>query len=477
MTAHPAHTVRVLHALRADSRRTTIDHAACFARTPSDQAVVIEYVNAFGPVGSLDQVSLLIVTYDLLALRVAPYWPYLRRIIERARASADRVVYFPQDDYTMCGELDDLYSSTEADFVFSPIRRDLDVLYPRTVRSSTKIREALTGYVAGELVARAPALERDFGTRDIDVGQRIRLLPPIFGEEARAKGRLALDFGHLAAAAGFITDVSTDPNDILSGDEWLSFLGNTRFTVGRMGGASVCDPLGRHADRFRRMKARRPSMTEEEVSSRISWRGTRRGDFSAISPRIFEAAALGVCQVLVSNAYLDGLTPGEHFIPLESDMTNVDAVLSAMRDTSRSAEIARSAREFLVGSERFSYSSFVGGFWSEVLPDTGRSDRIAERPRIADPAAQLVPLLSQDGELRDAAVAAVREAVRLRHRGVYPTRRLASAGGLAVCDPRMIDACNAWLDHVRDGSALLEGLVVPWVPVSVAAVDVLVTAG
>ena len=476
-------STRVLHALRSDSRRTTVDHAACFGRCPSPEAGRVEFVNVFGPLGPSRRTDVLIVTYDLLALRTAPYWPYLRRVIDQFRAAADTVVFFPQDDYTMCGVLDDLFVESEADFVFTPITRDLDRLYPRSTRTRTVFREALTGYVDDRLKADAAGFVRPFGERTVDIGQRIRLLPPIFGLEAREKGRLAEVFARRAIAEGFVADVSTDPGDVLIGDDWLSFLGNSRFTVGRMGGASVCDPHGALADRFRRMKVRRPGASDEELAKRVSWRGTGEGDFSAVSPRIFEAAALGVCQILVEDRYVEGLEANLHYLPLRSDLSGIEDVFAAMRDHVRCAAIARASTEFLVESDQFTYRRFVKGFWAEVTVSAGTRDVAGAEQEVSDPGASMLPLFSGGPERAAGARSFVKQAFierrrTVERREVAEVLRRASDSNL---DGDLLDAtwsaCNRWIAALNDGNALLEGLLVPWLPALVAAPDLRCSEG
>lgn len=470
-----ARSTRVLHALRADSRRTTVDHAACFARYPSAARGRVEYVNAFGPLGAFGRTDVLIVTYDLLALRTAPYWPYLRRVIERFRSIADTVVFFPQDDYTMCGVLDDLFVRTSADFVYTPITRDLDRLYPRSTRTRTVFREALTGYVDDRLMADAAGFVRPFGERTIDLGQRIRLLPPIFGLEAREKGRLAEVFARRATAEGFVADVSTEPGDVLIGDDWLSFLGNSRFTVGRMGGASVCDPHGALADRFRRMKVRRPGASDEELARRVSWRGAGRGDFSAVSPRIFEAAALGVCQILVEDRYVDGLEPDLHYLPLRGDLSGLDSVFAAMRDHVRCAAVAEASRQFLVGSGRFSYRRFVDGFWNEVAPTAAVGHPFPDGA--SDAAGPVQSLFTGTTGTAGAARSLVKQAFIRRRRTVERSEAaiaLLQSRGEQIDDGHLDTvwrACDHWLAALNDGTAVIEGLLVPWLPVAGAARD------
>ena len=55
-------------------------------------------------------------------------------------------------------------------------------------------------------------------------------------------------------------------------------------------------------------------------------------EFTAISPRVIEAALLDSCQVLVEGKYSDLLEPWKNYIPIKADASNWDDVYLAMKD-------------------------------------------------------------------------------------------------------------------------------------------------
>ena len=356
--------VFVLHALRSDSRSTTINHAACFGRYIADCKV--EYVNMFGEIPTEISSELVIVTYELVALRLLPIWDVLvNRMKPMIEASKLRVL-MPQDDYSNSDLLDEFVCAHNFDYVFTPLTRDLEQIYPKSIGRGVKFREAFTGYFEESTWKDLEKFSKPFNDREIDFGQRVRLLPPHLGKEADRKGYIAIEFAQHASVEGFICDVSTKPEDVFVGDAWWEFLGNTKFTVSRRGGASMADPKGHLADRVRRFQMRHPGATMEDISRRVSLRGGREGDFSAISPRLFEAAALGVCQILEPDHYVDGLEPWVHYIPLSEDFSNIDEVFQLMRDLDRCSEMVKASQELLLDSKAFTYSAFIENFRGEI---------------------------------------------------------------------------------------------------------------
>ncbi len=350
-------SVVILHALRDDSRQTTVNHALCFSRYFS--ASEVTYVNIFGVIPKLSKFDLVVVTYELVALRNLPIWKLLVKRMAPILEAARFRIAMPQDDYSRCDVLDSFIVNQKFDAVFTPITRDLEQLYPRAVRAGIQFHEAFTGYFELSDWSRLETFSRPFRDRSIDVGQRVRHLPPQLGTAAGIKGQLAIDFGNAAKNQGFVCDVSTRSEDVLLGDDWWRFLGNMKFTVSRRGGASMADPTGRLADRVRRYQMRHPEASMAEIAKRVSMKGGRIGDFSAISPRLFEAAALGVCQILEPDNYVDGFLPGVHYIPIEADLSNVDQVFETMRDLDRCEEIVNASQDLLLTSENFTYEAFV----------------------------------------------------------------------------------------------------------------------
>jgi hypothetical protein len=457
-------TLVVLHSLRDDSRETTINHALCFAQHL--KGFDIQYVNIFGKIPFLNRVDLVVVTYELASLRNLPIWKILeKRMSSILKASRCRVL-MPQDDYSRSDVLDAFVVDHSFDYVFTPITRDLHILYPRASAAGVKFEEAFTGYFEESDWYRVSRFAQPFSERTIDVGQRVRYLPPQLGEKAGIKGRLAIEFGELAKERGFVCDVSTKSEDVLLGDDWWRFLGNMKFTVSRRGGASMADPTGRLADRVRRYQMRHPKATMEDIASHVSMRGGREGDFSAISPRLFEAAALGVCQILEPDQYVDGLEPWTHYIPLEADFSNIAEVFTAMNDDARCEEIVQASQELLLRSGQFTYHAFV----SRIAATVG----LAAQPSISTTASDSSENLDLIVQGNGSNLRWIQDYVRRAYLGRKLKLAIESleSGHLLTLNSDdekwqsvaedMPESVIAWLDSFRSNELIVESLAIPW---------------
>jgi hypothetical protein len=354
--------ILVLHALQEISRNTTLEFTGSFARHA--RGCEVHYLNLYGVVASREMDSqnydLLIVTYEVLAQRAWVYWPEIQQRVKRISQSAKRTIFLPQDDYTYSSRLDDLAIACEVSAIWSPIAKDVELLYPRSAKKEIRFEVALTGYVERGKLREYDSYSKNFDDREIDLGQRVSMLPANFGKIAQRKAEIANRLGKELQSRGFRVDVSTRPEDSFSGSSWLGFLGNTRFTISRKGGAGIGDPLNKFSNRVALLQLFSGILDKKLLARLSATRGVVLGDFSAVSPRLFEAAALGVCQILEEDDYLDGaLMPWIHYVPLKSDFSNVDEIADFMRSGSRIQEMIKNAKHALIESGNFSYESFV----------------------------------------------------------------------------------------------------------------------
>jgi hypothetical protein len=142
------------------------------------------------------------------------------------------------------------------------------------------------------------------------------------------------------------------------------------------GGASLNDPKGLLYLRTANFVARNPSASYEEVKENCLKGVSEDYVFSAISPRLFEAAQARTCQILVESDYLGVLEPWVHYIPLKSDFSNASEVLDAMRDHEQAERIADACHEVLIASNDFSDKCLVDAALTD-LPEIESDTRVS----------------------------------------------------------------------------------------------------
>lgn len=82
--------------------------------------------------------------------------------------------------------------------------------------------------------------------------------------------------------------------------------------------------------------------------------------YTAFTPRMLDATAAGACLILNRDTYLEGrMREWEHYVPLDTDFSNIEEVLAAMADVEQAQTIADAAHDLLIKSQDFTYAAFA----------------------------------------------------------------------------------------------------------------------
>jgi hypothetical protein len=286
---------------------------------------------------------------------------------------------FPQDDYDRHAVLDDWMIRWKVDSIFTPLPGFAEVLYPRASKTA-KIRPFLTGFVDDVDLAIADRSFLPIRERPVDVVYRARPLPANFGELGQLKKRIADAFAPACERAGLKHDVTTDPERTIFGDQWLDFLGSSRYVLGTPSGSSVLDPRGDIAAAVAAYAREHPTASFDEIRQACIPPEATSHNMEAISPRVLEAALTGTCQVLVKGAY-GPLEPGRHYIPIERDLSNIEQVIAGLSDHDRAQRIADDCRALIISSTTLHYRHAASAV-EEAIRQAWRERGEPERPNL-----------------------------------------------------------------------------------------------
>jgi len=198
--------------------------------------------------------------------------------------------------------------------------------------------------------------------RPIDVGYRGREIPFWIGRLGQEKVWIAKGVQARAAAYGLRCDIGWTEEDRIYGQAWNQFLTSCRATLGTESGASITDFDGSVEKRVKEYLARHPAADFEEVHSQILWKFEWNVRMNVISPRIFEAIAARTALVLFPGEYSHVIQPGEHYVLLEKDFSNMDEVVESVRDVEKLKAMTERAYRDVVQSERYSLREFIREF-------------------------------------------------------------------------------------------------------------------
>jgi hypothetical protein len=292
---------------------------------------------------------------------------HLRRL-DRLKGVGDYRVAMPQDEYLLSRALTSLFEELDVDHVFSVApESEWDKLYAGLDRERVGISRILTGYLAPGTIKRIEAIVRAQDERRISIGYRAARLPPALGRHGMLKTEVAERVAVAARSRGLAVDIATGAGSTIRGDDWYRFLANCKYTLGVEGGASVNDPDGTFQATSIRYLVEHPEASFEEVEANCFPGADGDIAYYAISPRHLEACATRTAQVLIEGSYNGILRPGEHYLELRRDFSNLDEVLDAVADDSQRARLTDAAYRDVVASGAYTYERLVRDIEAVVL--------------------------------------------------------------------------------------------------------------
>ncbi len=280
---------------------------------------------------------------------------------EAIRRAPALKVLFLQDEYRAVRPINRLMSRLGIQVMFTCVAEaDHRLFYPADLIPSLEAcYTVLTGYVPAYL--EDVPLDPDT-PRPLDIGYRSRALPYYLGDISREKIVIADRFQQISQQYGFRSDISVREADRIYGQRWVDFVRASRFALGTSSGASVIDFSGEIGYRCERFLLTHPAASYAEVKQRffadVDWKVV----IDTISPRTFEAVALGCTLVQHEGQYGGILQPAQHYILVKKDYSNIDEVVRQMRDEGYCRHLAENAYRDLIASGAYSYRAFVQRF-------------------------------------------------------------------------------------------------------------------
>jgi hypothetical protein len=294
-------------------------------------------------------------------------------------ASRAYKIAFFQDECTRCQRRFRFLDEHRFDCVYTCLEPSE---FPKVYGHYTSVPKLVTN-VPGYVPEHLPDVGRRFSKPDeqraVDVGYRGRPLPAYLGRGAMEKHKIGVRFGELAADSGLQLDVATREADRLYGDHWYEFLANCRCVLGVESGVSCFDLEDEVFHEWLDRNANGQPAALEDLTTLPRWEDVVY--YRTISPRHFEAAALRVCQVLFEGRYSGAMEPMRHYIPLAKDFSNLDQVLTLVRDPEVRAELTENAYRDLIESGEWGYARLI-----ESVDETLSEAELHRQPDAADAA-------------------------------------------------------------------------------------------
>ena len=278
-------------------------------------------------------------------------------------------VMLPQDEFYYSDLFCNFIKEFNINYVFSVApENEWKNIYSTVNFSKVKFISVLTGYLDDKklrLIQRYVSKNQD---RDIDIGYRTAGKPYFwFGRHGFLKEEIAKIFLKLAPSRGLNIDISTNNEDAILGNSWYQFLARCKYTIGVESGTSMIDPDGSIKKNVENYLQKNPQANFEEVEKNCFQDLDNTCNLYAISPRHLEACATRTCQVLTKGEYGKVLKPGQHYMELNKDFSNINELLDDLVEDKKREKIVENAYHDIVASGKYTYKMFVGKVISESL--------------------------------------------------------------------------------------------------------------
>jgi len=338
---------------------TVIDHIDAFSKYSNHNIITWSSLSGLPDERTVENFDCIVIHYTL-SLLYSNYIP--PDSFKRLQDFKGIKVLFIQDEYRRVNFVCERIKSIGMDAVFSCAPPSVAQKLYHSLDRNTQLLTTLTGYVPEALPKNKCKPMQD---RTIDVGYRARKCPFFLGRKSYEKYEIGSRFLEQAHTADLNCDISSQEKDRIYGSKWIDFVSNCKTTLGTESGASLIDFTGKIEYRLNRWQAFHPFANFDDVPSHFLEEDGKI-DLQVISPRCFEAAALGTVMVMYPGEYSGLLEPGVHYIPLEKDFSNFEKVVSQLKDLSYLNEISENARLSLVDSGDFSYRKFIHNFDKQI---------------------------------------------------------------------------------------------------------------
>lgn len=187
--------------------------------------------------------------------------------------------------------------------------------------------------------------ERLRADRPIDLGYRSLASPLFLGHNERVEMMEAFREG--AARHNLSVDFSLRVEDRFNERGWAAFLNSCKGQIGTEAGGDYFELSDQTRLGVNAYLETHPDATIEEVRTRFFREYKDPVPIRILSSRNVEAAATRTVQLLLEGEYGGYLQPGDHYIPVRPDFSNVDEAIRQFKDEAHCRAITERAYDLV----------------------------------------------------------------------------------------------------------------------------------
>lgn len=283
-------------------------------------------------------------------------------VISQLREFKGLKAAFAQDEYTTPDRFSAALAEIGVQLVFGCAGANWRDFYSQELLPGLRYVSTLPGYAPeGSGGFDSPPL----ASRPFDIIYRGSHLGHFYGQLGFEKAQIGQQMASRAARAGLRTDIEWDRSKQIYGAAWPAFLASGKATLITESGSSLIHRTDQQASLLHETKdLHLNSASAEDYLAKLGpYRELLKEDgrhvIATVSQKVFEAALSGTVMIAYEGDYAGILKPHEHYLPLKRDWSNIDEILTVLRDEEKLARITDRAKRDLIDSDRYSYAALA----------------------------------------------------------------------------------------------------------------------
>ena len=329
------------------------------AKSRSDKLFLRPYVSLKNDYGK--NFDVIIIHYSICII-FRNYISFLLR--KKIRNFKGLKIVIIQDEYRWINRIIKEMVYLNVDCIVSLLdKENINKVYNHPQLENKLMVSTLAGYVSNNWINRdVPKISE----RKKHIIYRGNNLPFWLGNGAHEKSVLSEKILENFDDIGLNLDVSSNPGDRIYGKDWLDFMKSGKCVIGLEGGASIFDFDGSIEKKVRKFQSENPKATYEKIHREYLSRFEDKVYYRMITPRSFEAIAMKTVQVLYPGKYSGILEPWKHYLPINRDFSNLNEVISAIKNDDFLQKMANQAYSEIIESKNYSEEKLGRGIDSII---------------------------------------------------------------------------------------------------------------
>ena len=329
------------------------------AKSRSDKLFLRPYVSLKNDYGKNFDV---IIIHDSICIIFRNYISFLLR--KKLQNCKGFKIVIIQDEYRWINRILREMVYLNVDCIVSLLdKENINKVYNHPQLENKLMVSTLAGYVSNNWINRdVPKISE----RKKHIIYRGNNLPFWLGNGAHEKSVLSEKILENFDDKGLNLDVSSNPRDRIYGKDWLDFMKSGKCVIGLEGGASIFDFDGSIEKKVRKFQSENPKATYEKIHREYLSRFEDKVYYRMITPRSFEAIAMKTVQVLYPGKYSGILEPWKHYLPINRDFSNLNEVISAIKNDDFLQKMANQAYSEIIESQNYSEEKLGRGIDSII---------------------------------------------------------------------------------------------------------------